>query len=91
MPTRTFPKHFENLNQEWRSCVLCGSTSTSPAIPYGEEDTPDAIVGGCMYPESRLIKRDGNYYCTEHYIFRFRKKDMDDEIIDAEEPEGTNE
>jgi len=86
MPTRTFPKHFEDLNQAWRSCVLCGYTSDHSEPESGGDD-PDDIVGGCMYPESRLIKRDGKYYCTEHYIFRFKKKDMDDEIIDAEEPE----
>lgn len=87
MPTRTFPKHFENLNEAWRSCVLCGYTSTSAEIPLGEEDTPDAVSGGCMYPESSLIERDGKYYCVEHYRFRFGKKDMDDETIDVEEPE----
>jgi len=90
MPTRTFPKHFEDLNQAWRSCVLCGYTSTAPEVAEGE-DAADEIAGGCMYPESRLIKRDGKYYCTEHYIFRFGKKDLDDQIIDAEEPEGANE
>jgi len=86
MSVRTFPKHFEDLNQAWRECVLCGATSTSSEPEEGGA-TPTAIRGGCMYPESQLIFRDGDYYCAEHYRFRFHKKDMDDQIIDAEEPE----
>lgn len=32
------------------------------------------------YPESMLIERDGNYYCKDCYLFRFRKQDLDDFI-----------
>lgn len=86
MPKRTFPKHFDNLDEKWRSCVLCGFTTSASTTPTGGT-TPASLNGGCMYPESRLIKRDGKYYCQEHYRFRFRKKDMDEDIIDVEEPE----
>lgn len=87
MPKRTFPKHFDNVNQAWRACVLCGFT-TSASEPSDGGTTPASLNGGCMYPESQLIERDGKYYCVEHYGFRFHKKDMDDQDVDAEEPEG---
>ena len=86
MPVRTFPKHFNNLDEKWRPCYLCGFTNSHSEPEEGGDD-PDDISGGCMYPESQLIERDGKYYCAEHYRFRFHKKDMDDQIIDVEEPE----
>jgi len=77
MIDRTFPRHFDNLDEKWRHCALCGYTSSSPEAGE-DEDTPAEIVGGCMYPESQLVFKDGLYFCQAHYNFRYRNKAIDD-------------
>uniref|UniRef100_A0A6M3KZF5 Uncharacterized protein n=1 Tax=viral metagenome TaxID=1070528 RepID=A0A6M3KZF5_9ZZZZ len=33
---------------------------------------------GRLWPETQLYFRDGKYYCSEHYMFRFRMKTLDE-------------
>jgi hypothetical protein len=63
MVDRTFPRHFDNLDEKWRPCCLCGLYQ--------------------LYPESRLIEENGDYYCANHHRFRFSNQEIDDEIPDV--------
>lgn len=38
---------------------------------------PCILCGQQLYPESKLVKKDGQYYCFEHYDFRFRRDELD--------------
>jgi hypothetical protein len=40
---------------------------------------------GRFYRESQLVRREGRYYCTPHYTWRFRNKDYDDIKLDLDE------
>jgi len=63
MAERTFPRTFENLDEKWRACCLCGLYQ--------------------LYPESRLVERDGQYYCQQHHNFRFGNEELDEYIPDV--------
>ena len=49
---------------------------------YGHQKTH-----GILYPMSFLIKRDGKYYCENHYNFKWYMHDKDEEIIDLDDEE----
>jgi len=40
---------------------------------------------GIIHPKSYLIKRDGRWYCKEHYPFKFHLEDLDDQEVNISE------
>ena len=41
-----------------------------------------------LWPINQLVKRDGKYYCVEHYHFRFDKEDLEKARIHIKERES---
>jgi len=77
-------KSEDHIGEKFRACHLCGGSWSET-----DEDTGETNYFGRLYPESLLIERDGRWFCTPHYTFRFRHKDMDDEPFDL--PDGDRE
>lgn len=50
-----------------------------------EKWRPCVLCGQQLYPESRLLKKDGQYYCHDHYDFRFRAEELDKYIPRVDE------
>jgi len=60
---------------EWRESIK--RTITGYFDNLNEKRRPCILCGQQLYPESRLVKKDGQYYCHEHYDFRFRRDELD--------------
>jgi hypothetical protein len=66
------------IGEKFRGCHLCGGHYSETDGDTGETNW----YSGGLYPESLLIKRDGRYFCVLHYTFRYRHKDIDEELWD---------
>lgn len=78
-PQLEYQHHF---GEQWRGCVMCGGSYSE-----ADDDTGQTNFYGRLYPESLMVERDGKYYCTKHYNWRFIKRDSDVRIEIAESDE----
>ena len=67
----------DHIGEKFRACHLCGGDWSET-----DGDTEETNYYGRLYPESLLIERDGKWFCSSHYNWRFSKKDADDEPWD---------
>lgn len=77
------PKDY--IGEKFRACHLCGGSYSET-----DEDTEQTNYYGRLYPENLMVERDGIWFCSSHYTWRFSKEDADDEPWDEpdEDREG---
>jgi hypothetical protein len=63
----------DHIGEKFRACHLCGGHWSET-----DGDTSETNYYGRLYPESLLVERDGRWYCSSHYNWRFNKKDTDE-------------
>lgn len=75
----------DHIGEKFRPCYLCGTDWSET-----DTDTAETNYFGRLYPESLLIERNGRWFCTNHYTWRFRHKDINEEPFDMpdEDREG---
>lgn len=74
------------IGEKFRACYLCGGHWSET-----DGDTSETNwYSGKLYPEALLVRRDGRWFCTLHYTWRYRHKDIDEEVYDMpdEDREG---
>jgi len=65
--------------------ALNGSTSGDDMMTLNDNGFRKSV--GRLWPEGELIKREGKYYCHEHYRFKFHMKDMLDTPFQVKDTE----
>jgi len=64
-----------------RKCHVCGGISMNDAEITG---------GGCLWPESKMSKYRGRWYCNPHFTWRFKKGWEDAAHLDIKERQLTD-
>lgn len=76
------PRHTDKqfLGKKWRPCAVCG-----PSWSETNDDTSETNFFGRHYPESQVTFREGKWYCTVHYRWRYKNIDTDASKIELTE------
>ena len=83
-----YETHFRNIGEARDKCYLCSQFYDDQPDGEGGDET---IYGGRLHLKDSLIEHEGQYYCPEHFEFRFNRKLREENIIDIEEIDSTPE